>query len=68
MMPFLIADLFTIPLRNDDVEEFDTRWDQQILTMGNIPTYDVLESLYKLSKSEYDQLKTYIGIVYSCNS
>ena len=34
------ADLFTISLRNVEVLEFDTRWDE-------IPLYDGLESLYK---------------------
>ena len=27
------ADLFTITLRNDDVQEFDTRWDEITLSM-----------------------------------
>ena len=27
------ADLFTITLRNDDVQEFDTRWDEILLSM-----------------------------------
>ena len=49
MIPFLhYADLFTITLRNDDVQEFDTRWDEILLSMTMIPPDDVLESLYKL--------------------
>ena len=28
------ADLFTITLRNDDVQEFDTRWDEVLLSMS----------------------------------
>ena len=42
------ADLFNITLRNDDVQEFDTRLDEFFLSMSKIPTDDVLESLYKL--------------------
>ena len=42
------ADLFTINLRNDDVQEFDTRWDEILLSMTKIPPDDVLDSLYKL--------------------
>ena len=42
------ADLFSITLRNDDVQEFDTRWDESLLSMSRIPTDDVLESLYKI--------------------
>ena len=42
------ADLFTITvLRNDDVQEFDTRWDEILLSMTKIPPDDVLESFYK---------------------
>ena len=39
------ADPVTITLRNDDVQEFDTRWDEILLSMSKIPTDDVLESL-----------------------
>ena len=52
------ADLFTISHRNDDVQEFDTRWDEILLSMTKITPDDVLESLYKLRIPESDQLKT----------
>ena len=52
------ADLFTITLRNDDVQDFDTRWDDILLSMSKIPTDDALESLYKLRIRESDQLNT----------
>ena len=52
------ADLFTSTLRNDGVQEFDTRWDEILLSMSKIPTDDVLESLYKLRRRESDQLTT----------
>ena len=52
------ADLLSITLRNDNVQEFDRRWDDILLSMTKIPTDDVLESLYKLRIREYDQLKT----------
>ena len=45
------ADFFCITLRNDDVQEFDTRWDENLLSMTKIPSDDVLESLYKLRKT-----------------
>ena len=54
------ADLFSITLRNDDVQEFDTRWDEIPLS---IPPDDVLESLYKLRTRQSDQLKNRIRIV-----
>ena len=37
--------LFTTTLRDDDVQEFDTRCDEIILSMTKIPPDDVLESL-----------------------
>ena len=39
-------------------QEFDTRWDEVLLSMPKIPSDDILESLYKLRKSESAQLKT----------
>ena len=51
------ANLFTITLRNDNVLEFDTRWDDILLSMTKISPDDVLESLYKLRILESDQLK-----------
>ena len=38
------ADLFTIHLRNDDVREFDTRWDEILLSMSKIPPDDVWQA------------------------
>ena len=49
MIQFLIMTiLFSITLRNDDVQEFDTRWDEILLSMSKIPLDDILECLYKL--------------------
>ena len=41
------ADLFTIVLRNDDTQEFDSKWDGILLSMTKIPHDDILEGLYK---------------------
>ena len=56
------ADLFTITLRHDDVQEFDTRWDEILLSMTEIPPDAVLQSLYKLRIRESDQLKTVLEL------
>ena len=53
------ADFFSVTLRNDSVQEFDTRWDEVLLSMSKIPSDDILESLYKLRIRESDQLKPY---------
>ena len=42
------ADLFSVTLREDNVQEFDTRWDEVLLSMSKIPSDHFLESLYKL--------------------
>ena len=52
------ADLISITLRNDNVQDFDTSWDEVLLSMTKIPSDDVLESLYRLRIRESDQLKT----------
>ena len=52
------TDLFSVTLRDDNVQESDARWDEVLLFMSKIPSDDVLESLYKLRIRESDQLKT----------
>ena len=42
------TDLFTIALRNDDIQEFDSKWNGNLLSMTKIPHDDILEGLYKL--------------------
>ena len=42
------ADLFSFTRRNDNVQEFDTRWDEILSSMTKIPSDDFLESLHKL--------------------
>ena len=56
------ADLFTHIRRNDDMLEFDTSWDENLLSVIKIPPDDVLESLYKLRIRESDQIKTVLDL------
>ena len=56
------ADLFTIVLRNDDVQEFDSKWDGILLSMTKIPHDDILEGLYKLRIRESEKLKTVLEL------
>ena len=39
------TDLFTIVLRNDDIQEFDSKWDGILLSMMKIPPDEILEGL-----------------------
>ena len=56
------ADLFTIGLRHDDIQEFDSKWDGILLSMTKIPTDDILEGLYKLRIRESEKLKTVLEL------
>ena len=57
------ADLFTIGLRNDDIQEFDSKWDGILLSMTKIPPDDILEGLYKLRIRESEKIQDRIVIV-----
>ena len=56
------ANLFTIALRNDDIKEFDSKWDGILLSMTKIPPDDILEGLYKLRIRESEKLKTVLEL------
>ena len=53
------ADLFTVVLRNDDIQEFDSKWAEILLSMTQ---NDILESLYKLRIRESEKLKTVLEL------
>ena len=52
------ADLFTVVLRNDDVQEFDSKWDEIQLSVTQIPSDNILASLYNLRIRGSEKLKT----------
>ena len=56
------ADLFTIALRNDDIQDFDSKWDDILLSMTKIPHDDILEGLYKLRIRGSEKLKTVLEL------
>ena len=56
------ADLFTISLRDDDLQEFDSKWDGILLSMTKIPPDDILEGLYKLRIRASEKLKTLLEL------
>ena len=55
-------DLVTIALRNDDIQEFDSKWDGILLSMTIIPSDDILEGLYKVRIRESEKLKTVLEL------
>ena len=56
------ANLFTISLRNDDIQEFDSKWDGNLLSMTKIPPDDILEGLYKIRIRGFEKLKTVLEL------
>ena len=56
------ADLFTFVLRNDDIQEFDSKWDGILVSMTKIPSDDILEGLYKLRIRESEVLMTVLEL------
>ena len=57
------AILFTVVLRNDYIQEFDLQCDEILLSMTQIPSDDILESLYKLRIREAEKLNTVLEFV-----
>ena len=45
-------------LHDDNIQEFETIWDEVLLSVSKIPSDDILESLYKVGTRESTQLKT----------
>ena len=56
------VDLFTVVLRHDDIQEFDSKWDGFLLSVTQIPSDDILESLYKIRIRESEKLKTVLEL------
>ena len=55
-------DLFTNGLRYDDIQEFDSKWDGNLLSKTKIPLDYILEGLYKLRIRESEKLKTVLEL------
>ena len=56
------ADLFAIVLRNDDTQEFDSKWEGILLSITKISPDDILEELYKQRIRESDKFKTVLEL------
>ena len=57
-----LSDLFNIRLQNDNVQDFDVRWDQALLSASETPTEMVLEGLYKSKLQDSVQLQTVFAL------
>ena len=56
------ADLFSVTLHDDNIREFDTRWDEVLLSMSIVPSDEIFEGLDKLRIRESDQLKNVLEL------
>ena len=54
--------MFTISLRNDDIQEFDSKWDGILLSVTKNPPDDFLEGFYKVRIQESEKLKTVLEL------
>ena len=52
------ADLFTMSLQNDDVQDFDIRWDHALLIVIEMRSGAILEGLHKSKLQDSVQLQT----------
>ena len=57
-----LSDLFIVSLQNDDVQDFDVRWDHAILSVSEMPSDMILEGLYKSKLQNSDQLQTVLAL------
>ena len=56
------SDLFRITLHDDDVQEFDTRWDEVLLSFRQVLSDDILERLCEVRIRGSDELKTELAL------
>ena len=57
------TDLFTIALRNDDIQEFESKWDEILLSMTKIPHDDILEGCVQTKNTRARETQDRTGIV-----
>ena len=51
-----------VRLQNDDVQDFEKRWDQALQAAGEIPTEMVLEGQYRSKLQDSVQLQTVLAL------
>ena len=57
-----LSDSFTVSLQNDDVQDFDVRWDHALLSVSEVPSDVILEGLYKSKLQNSAQLQTVLAL------
>ena len=54
--------MFTKSLQNDDVQDFDVRWDHALLSVSDMPFDMILEGLYKSNFQNSVKLQTALAL------
>ena len=57
-----LSDLFTVSLQNDDIPDFDVRWDHALLSVSEMPFDMILDGLYKSNVQNSVQLQTVLAL------
>ena len=57
-----LSNLFTFSLQNDDVQDFDVRWDRALLSLSEMPSDMLLEGLYKSKLQSSVQLQPVLAL------
>ena len=57
-----LSDLFSIRLQNDDVQDFEVRWDQALLSACDMPPDVILEGLCTSKLQDSVQLQTVLAL------
>ena len=57
-----LSDFFNIRLQNDDVQDFDVRRDQALLSASDMPSDVILEGLCKSKSQDSVQLQTVLAL------
>ena len=52
-----LTELLTFCLQHDDVQDFDTRWDHALLKVSEMPSFAILEGIYKSRLQNSAQLQ-----------
>ena len=54
--------MFSIKLENDDIQDFDLRWEQALLLTSDPPSDKVLEGLYVAKLQDSSQAQTIMAL------
>ena len=57
-----LSGLFSIKLENDDIQDFDSRWEQSLLLTSRPPSDKVQEGLYVSKLQDFPQVQTIMAL------